>query len=123
MLATVGFGLLVLVMALMVSLIATFVWSSDAGRRGRAREMLVLLLTRAPLMDSGSFASAGDGPRPPWVDEPGRARHGGSPPVCPGDVVDAPGSRIGSANARQGGPPCSEDCPSRPSPVTLIDIA
>lgn len=78
MLTTVGLGLLALVVALIVALVVTVVWSSDAGRRGRAREMLVLLLTHVPLTSgsrSTSPASANFGP--PWVEH--EARHGISP--------------------------------------------
>lgn len=77
MLTTVGLWLLAIVTALVAALVATFVWSSDADRRGRAREMLALLLTRAPQVTSSS-ATPDAGLRPLWVEDPCRALDGGA---------------------------------------------
>ena len=78
MLTMVGLGLLALVIALIVALAITVVWSSDAGRRGRAREMLVLLLTHVPsISGSRSTSPASADLSPPWVehDEARQASH------------------------------------------------
>jgi hypothetical protein len=84
MLTTVGLGLMALVIALIVTLVVTVVWSSDAGRRGRAREMLVLLLTHASLIDgSRSSSPASANLSPPWV-EHDEARRGITSPVAAG---------------------------------------
>lgn len=46
MLSVVTLVLVLLVMALIAGLMLTYVWSSNAGRRNRAREMTELLLGR-----------------------------------------------------------------------------
>jgi hypothetical protein len=91
MLTTVGLGLLALVIALIVALVATVVWSSDAGRRGRAREMLILLLTHAPLINGSGSSPAKSSLGPPQV-EHDEARHGISPTVATG-ARDSPSDR------------------------------